>query len=84
MQTTDTARVFWTGRSQAVRLPVGYRLDVEQVKISRRGQQIVLEPLHIDWTWLDALPGRFDADAADAASENVAAQNRPALDRFFK
>lgn len=81
---TDTARVFWTGRSQAVRLPVGFRLDVEQVRISRRGQQLVLEPMHDNWQWLDALPGRLDDDAAETALAATAQQKRPALDRLFK
>lgn len=80
----ETARVFWTGRSQAVRLPVGFRLDVGQVRISRRGQQLVLEPLHENWQWLDALPGRLDDDAADTALAATPPQRRPALDRLFK
>lgn len=82
--TTDIARVFWTGRSQAVRLPVEFRLDVERVRISRRGQQIILEPLRSDWHWLDALPGSLGEDAAAAAADAPAEQKRPALDRLFK
>lgn len=84
MDSTDTARVFWTGRSQAVRLPVEFRLDVEQVRISRRGRRIILEPIDSDWKWLDALPGSLDADASLAAKEKPAEQKRPALDRLFK
>lgn len=36
------ARVFQSGNSQAVRLPKEFRLNVEQVEIFRRGDEIVL------------------------------------------
>jgi len=39
------ARVFQSGNSQAVRLPKEFRLDVEQVEIFRRGDEIVLRPV---------------------------------------
>ncbi len=38
------AKVFWSGRSQAVRLPKSFRLDTAEVKIRREGRRIVLEP----------------------------------------
>ena len=38
------ARVFQSGNSQAVRLPKEFRLDVEQVEIFRRGDEIILRP----------------------------------------
>jgi virulence-associated protein VagC len=38
------AKVFWTGRSQAVRLPKAFRLDVDEVRIHRDGATLVLEP----------------------------------------
>jgi antitoxin VapB len=39
------ARVFQSGNSQAVRLPKEFRLDVDQVEIFRRGDEIVLRPM---------------------------------------
>jgi antitoxin VapB len=36
------ARVFQSGNSQAVRLPKEFRLQVDQVEIFRRGDEIVL------------------------------------------
>jgi antitoxin VapB len=42
------AKVFWTGRSQAVRLPKEYRFDTESVLVRRQGHAVVLEPLD-DW-----------------------------------
>jgi antitoxin VapB len=38
------ARVFQSGNSQAVRLPKEFRLDVNEVEIFRRGNEIVLRP----------------------------------------
>jgi len=37
------ARVFKSGNSQAVRLPKQFRLDVPEVEIFRRGDEIVLK-----------------------------------------
>lgn len=36
------ARVFKSGNSQAVRLPKEFRFQVEEVEISRRGDEIVM------------------------------------------
>ncbi|HEX5325811.1 MAG TPA: antitoxin [Acetobacteraceae bacterium] len=79
----DTAKVFWSGRSQAVRLPKEFRLDADEVRIRRHGQAVILEPIATDWAWLDALIGPIDADFAQTATEQPKAQERPAL-RFFK
>ena len=38
----DTARVFRSGNSQAVRLPKRFRLKSKEVEIFRRGNEIVL------------------------------------------
>jgi len=38
----NTARVFRSGNSQAVRLPKQFRLKSEEVEIFRRGDEIVL------------------------------------------
>jgi antitoxin VapB len=78
----DTARVFWSGRSQAVRLPKAYRFDVDQVRIRRRGAAVILEPIVTDWEWLDELnrTGPMDEDAVAAAQEQTEEQARPDLD----
>ncbi len=59
-----TARVFWSGRSQAVRLPKEFRFDGSEVVIRREGNRIVLEPLP-DEAWGEAfwsVFGAFDDD----------------------
>jgi antitoxin VapB len=39
-----TASVFWTGRSQAVRLPKEFRFDTDTVLVHREGNAVILEP----------------------------------------
>ena len=43
--TTARGRVFWTGRSQAVRLPKEFRFETEAVSVRREGKAIILEPV---------------------------------------
>ncbi len=84
-QRDDRARVFWSGRSQAVRLPKDYRFEVDEVRIRRRGAAVILEPIPVNWSWLDALhgAGSLDDDAAKAAREEPGNQDRPDLNSVF-
>jgi antitoxin VapB len=43
-----TAKLFKTGRSQAVRLPKEFRFEGTEVKIRREGRCVVLEPVTTD------------------------------------
>jgi antitoxin VapB len=38
------AKLFWTGRSQAVRLPKEFRFKGDTVLVRREGDAIILEP----------------------------------------
>lgn len=78
----ETAKVFWSGRSQAVRLPKDFRFESDEVRIRRHGNTVVLEPIAHDWAWLDRIIGPVDDDFAQAASEQPAEQSRPGLDVF--
>ena len=40
----STAKVFTTGRSQAVRLPKAFRFDTSEVTIERQGNAVILRP----------------------------------------
>ena len=80
----DIAKIFWSGRSQAVRLPKDFRFDADEVRIRRHGNAVILEPVVQDWAWLDALAGKLDDDFAAAASEKPAPQVRPAVDKLFR
>ena len=39
-----TAKIFTTGRSQAVRLPKAFRFNTSEVTIERQGDAIILRP----------------------------------------
>ncbi|MEK8088980.1 antitoxin [Thermithiobacillus plumbiphilus] len=80
----DIAKVFWTGRSQAVRLPKDFRFDADTVRIRRHGNAVILEPIAKDWAWLDAIIGSLDADFVQAAGEQPDPQDRPGLDSLFR
>jgi virulence-associated protein VagC len=64
-----TAKLFMHGRSQAVRLPKEFRFDGSEVRISKVGDKVILEPVKrspIDLdilgrarrTWRKRLPAR--------------------------
>lgn len=84
MPDTAVAKVFMTGRSQAVRLPKEFRFKTDEVRIRAEGSKVILEPIENDWEWLDELHklGPLDEDAARAAEEDVPPQDRPELDVF--
>ena len=42
------AKVFWSGRSQAIRLPKEMRLSTGEVLIGRDGSRLVIEPVDIE------------------------------------
>lgn len=80
----DTAKIFWSGRSQAVRLPKNFRFDGEEVRIRRHGNAVILEPLTHDWAWLDSLADTLDNDFVQAVDEQPEPQERPELNRLFR
>ena len=79
----ETAKLFWNGRSQAVRLPKEYRFEGKEVRIRKNGNAVILEPVEDGWAWLDALCGEFDDDFLAAVNEPVEQQERPELDKLF-
>jgi virulence-associated protein VagC len=42
------AKIFWTGRSQALRLPKEFRFVTREVLIHREGRRVVLEPCEVE------------------------------------
>jgi antitoxin VapB len=65
----DTARIFWSGRSQADRLPTDFSFDTDEVRIRRHGNAVILEPIARDWAWLDKIVGPFGDDFVRAVAE---------------
>ena len=47
----DTAKIFTTGRSQAVRLPKAYRFDTPEVFNERKGGVVTLRPKYDKDEW---------------------------------
>lgn len=61
-----TAKVFMTGRSQAVRLPKEFRFEGTEVEIFRRGDEVILreKPVTVDRLFkvLAQMPNDFYAE----------------------
>lgn len=58
----ETAKLFRNGNSLAVRLPKAYRLPGKEVKISRNGNQVILEPIEQTWDMLAESLEEFPED----------------------
>jgi antitoxin VapB len=56
---TATAKLFTHGRSQAVRLPKEFRFEGREVRVTKVGNRVILEPMEPDesmpWTAIDQL-----------------------------
>ncbi len=56
----DTARLFKSGRSQAVRLPKEYRFEGAEVVVRHFGNGVLLLPANEPWAMLDAALKAFE------------------------
>lgn len=45
----EIAKVFKTGRSQAVRIPKRFRFSTDEVSIEREGEKVILTPRPRSW-----------------------------------
>lgn len=62
----EVAKIFETGRSQAVRLPKKFRFSDNEVLIQRLGDAVMLVPKDSAWTtFLEGLHGFSDDFMAD-------------------
>lgn len=59
-ETLDTARLFKSGRSQAVRLPKEYRFEGVEVAVRHFGNGVLLLPFNEPWAMLDAALDAFE------------------------
>ena len=57
----QTARLFMHGRSQAVRLPKEFRFEGNEVRVSRSGDKVILEPLEKPVFDVNAWRARLDS-----------------------
>ena len=77
----STAKIFWSGRSQAVRLPKEFGFEGEEVQVRRGGKAGILEPVEDEWAWLDRITGPLDQDFLDALEEDPGEQaERPVFE----
>ncbi len=56
-----TAKLFMSGRSQAVRLPKEFRFPGKEVRIRRFGAGVLLEPMSVDMKAVFAAIDAIDA-----------------------
>lgn len=73
------ARIFQSGNSQAVRLPKEFRLNVEQVEIFRRGDEIVLREIPLNATAIFDALSSLPADFMAGGREDTPPQEREVL-----
>jgi antitoxin VapB len=65
----ERAKIFRSGRSQAVRLPKDIRFPGDHARIRRHASAVILEPMPEDWAWLDSIAGKLDEDFVKAVQE---------------
>jgi len=79
------AKLFWNGRSQAVRLPKEFRFEGDRVRVSRMGAGILLEPVpKIRKETAEQLFARMDAMGADPLFPEGRKQNLAPIREYFK
>lgn len=78
-----TAKLFWSGRSQAVRLPKEFRMKGAEVRIRKQGAAVILEPVASDWEWLDSVAGKFSSDFFATGRNQPELPSRTQLDNLF-
>ena len=75
----ETAKIFETGRSQAVRLPKKFRFNVDEVVVQQLGDAVLLVPKESLWqTFLDGLNG-FTDDVFENGREQGSREERESL-----
>ena len=72
-----TAKLFTHGRSQAVRLPKEFRLPGKEVRVSRFGNRVILEPIARDPGEVAAVFAEIDRMLAGAPFPDVQTGDDP-------
>ena len=79
------AKLFWNGRSQAVRLPKEFRFEGDRVRVTRMGAGVLLEPVSgADEESLGELFARMDAMGGDPIFPEGRKQNLAPIREYFK
>jgi len=80
----DTAKLFKTGRSQAVRLPKEYRFEGDEVYIKRVGAAVVLLPKKKTWDDVFRALDMFEPGSFPDREQPKEQQHRPSLEWLFE
>lgn len=75
----ERAKLFQNGNSQAVRLPKEFRFPGKEVKIYRRGNQVILEPLEPEWDSFFEAISEFPEDFFEDGRQQPPDQKREPL-----
>jgi antitoxin VapB len=79
------AKLFWNGRSQAVRLPKEFRFEGDRVRVSRMGAGVLLEPMPpVEKESLEEMFARMDAMGGDPIFPEGRKQNLAPIREYFK
>jgi antitoxin VapB len=79
------AKLFWNGRSQAVRLPKEFRFEGDRVRVRRRGTGVLLEPVvEKKKESLEEWFARLDAMGADPLFPEGRKQKPAPIREYFK
>jgi antitoxin VapB len=83
-KSTD-AKLFWNGRSQAVRLPKEFRFEGDRVRVSRMGAGVLIEPLPpVRKETPEEMFARMDAMGGDPIFPEGRKQNLAPIREYFK
>lgn len=72
-----TAKVFVTGRSQAVRIPKQYRFTTDEVFLEQDGERLILSPKPKSWAEYFASSTQFTDDFPDHIEELSPEEREP-------
>ena len=79
------AKLFWNGRSQAVRLPKESRFEGDRVRVSRMGAGVLLEPIpEKTEESIEEWFARLDAVGGDPIFPEGRKQNLAPIREYFK
>jgi antitoxin VapB len=84
-QKTVDAKLFWNGRSQAVRLPKEFRFEGDRVRVTRMGAGVLIEPLPpVEKETAEEWFARIDAMKGDPIFPEGRKQNLAPIREYFK
>ena len=72
----NTAKIFKSGNSQAVRLPKKFQFDVSEVQIFRRGDEIILRKRPRNLTRVFELLSQLSDDFMENGRDQLPVQER--------